>query len=87
MRGFNTEYGIRLTHVYDVQFKDIENHIQTKVTKVHILWYMGWKFCMKFQMWPLKFHTEFETMHRKICILRGIKSLANYDILELCFKF
>ena len=36
---------------------------------MHILRCMGSKFCVKFQRAPLKFHTKFESIHRKICIL------------------
>ena len=44
---------------------------------------MGSKFCLKFQRCLLKFHINFEPIHRKICILRGVKILMTYDILKL----
>ena len=31
----------------------------------------------------LVFHETFEPTHHKICIIQGVKSLTNYDILEL----
>ena len=41
-------------------------------------------FCVKFQRYPLKFHKKnFEPIHRKMCILQGVKNLTIYDILEL----
>ena len=49
---------------------------------MHVLRCMGSKFCAKFQRCPLKFHINFEPIHRKICILQGVKELSTYDILE-----
>ena len=67
------------------QFKDIVNNTKIKASKLHILRYMGSKFCVKFQRCPLKFTQSFEPIHLKICILRGVKCLTTYDILDLWY--
>ena len=52
--------GDRLTKAYDVAIQRYrESHTNIKATKMHILRCMGSKFCMKFQMCPLKIHTKF----------------------------
>ena len=76
--------GARLTKAYDVTIQRYRNsHAKIDDSKMHILWCMGSQFCVKFQRCPLKFHTNFQPIHHKICILRGVKKLTTYDILEL----
>ena len=52
----------RLTKTYDVTIQRYRN-LQAKIedSKIHILRCMGSKFCVKFQRFPLKFHTKFWT--------------------------
>ena len=54
--------GVRLTKTCDVIFQRYRTLYRTiKVRKMHILRCMGSKFCVKFQMCPLKYHTKFWT--------------------------
>ena len=49
-------------------------------SKMHILWWMGSKLCMKFQRHPLKFHTKFWIHYpytKKICISGGLSIFDN----------
>ena len=76
--------GARLTKAYDVTIQKYRNsHAKIEDSKIHISRCMGSKFCAKFQRCPLKFHINFEPIHRKICILQGVKELSTYDIVEL----
>ena len=84
MPSINATPGARLTKAYDVTIQRYRNsHAKIHDSKMHILRCMGSKFCVKFQRCPLKFHTKFEPIHRKICILWGGKNLTTYDIFEL----
>ena len=49
------------------------------------VWVKNFVWNFKGGLW--NFTQNFEPIHRKICILRGIKSLTNYDILKLCGCF
>ena len=52
--------GARLTKAYDVTIQRYRNlHAKIEDSKIHILRCMGSKFCVKFQRFPLKFHTKF----------------------------
>ena len=52
----------RLTKAYDVTIQRYRNlHAKIEDSKIHILRCMGSKFCVKFQRFPLKFHTKFWT--------------------------
>ena len=73
--------GDPLTEAYVTIQWYLKLHTKISVTKMHILQCMASKFIMTFRMCPLKFHTKCEHIHLKICILRGVTSLANYDIL------
>ena len=54
--------GGRLTKAYDVTIQRYRNlHAKIEDSKIHILRCMGSKFCVKFQRFPLKFHTKFWT--------------------------
>ena len=54
--------GARLTKAYDVTIQRYRNlHAKIEDSKMHILRCMGSKFCVKFQRYPLKFHTKFST--------------------------
>ena len=54
--------GARLTKAFDVTIQSYRNsHTQILDSKKQILRYMGSKFCAKFQLCPLKFHTKFWT--------------------------
>ena len=54
--------GARLTKAYDVTIQRYRNlHAKIEDSKIHILRCMGSKFCVKFQRFPLKFHTKFWT--------------------------
>ena len=69
--------GARLTKAYDVTIQRYRNsHAKNEDGKMHILRCMGSKFCMNFTQ-------NFEPIPLKICILRGVKNLTTYDILEL----
>ena len=60
--GFRRSSGPRLTKAYDVTIQRYRNsHAKNEDSKMHILRYMGSKFCVKFQRCPLKFHTKFWT--------------------------
>ena len=50
---------------------------------MHILWCMCWKFGVKFQRPPMKFHTNFEPIHRKICILLTFIFYCDLRYLEV----
>ena len=66
------------------QFKDIVTHTQ-KYKTVECIFCGVWvqKFYVKFQRCPLKFYTKFWIHTPQICILRGVRNLTTYDILEL----
>ena len=54
-------------------FRYHKSHTKIKVSKMHILQWMGSKFCVKFQRCPLKFHTKFwihtrQNMHFTQCL-------------------
>ena len=84
MKVFADQPGARLTKAYDVTIQRYRNsHAKIEDSKMHILWCMGSKFCVEFQRCPLKFHTKFEPIPRKICILRGVNDFTTYDILEV----
>ena len=52
--------GARLTKAYDVTIQRYRNsHAKIGNSKMHILWCMGSKYCVKFQRCSLKFHTKF----------------------------
>ena len=75
---------LRLTKAYDVTIQRYRNsHAKIGNNKMHILWCMGSKFCVKFQRCPLKFHTKFWTHTPQNMHLRGVKDLTTYEILEL----
>ena len=58
----NGDPGARLTKAYDVTIQRYRNlHAKIEDSKIHILRCMGSKFCVKFQRFPLKFHTKFWT--------------------------
>ena len=78
--------GARLTKAYDVTIQRYRNsHAKIRDSKMHVLRCMGLKFCVKFQMCPLKFHTKFWTHTPQNMHLRGVKNLTTYDILELWY--
>ena len=65
------------------QFKDIVTHAQKMKTVKCIfcsVWVQNFVWNFKGALW--NFTQNFEPIHRKICILRGVKNLT-YDILEL----
>ena len=86
-----------LTKTYDVTIPRYRKS-QRKITvsKMHILWCMGSKFCVKFQRCPLKFHTRFwtpkvpfEISHKilnpltaKYAFLRGVQYFDNSQYLK-----
>ena len=79
--------GARLTKAYDVTIHRCrKSHAKIEDSKMHILWCMGSKFCVKFQRCPLKFHTQFWThtpqnMHFMRCWKFGdLWYLKSYDI-------
>ena len=54
--------GGRLIKAYDVAIPGYrKSQTKIKISKMHILWSMDSKFCVKFQKCPLKFHTKFWT--------------------------
>ena len=66
------------------QFKDIVTHTQKmKIVKCTFcgVWVQNFVWNLKGALW--NFTPNFEPMHRKICILRGVRNLTTYDILEL----
>ena len=66
------------------QFKDIVTHTQKKKTAKCIffgVWVQNFLWNFKGALW--NFTQNFEPIHRKICILRCVKNLTTYDILEL----
>ena len=76
--------GYRLTTIYDVTIQRYrKSHTKTEVSKMHILWCMGSKVLCEISKVPLKFHSKVWTHTAKICILRGVKNLTNYDIVDL----
>ena len=84
-------YMIVLTHQGPVslrlmtsQFKDIVTYTQKLKTVKCIfcgVWVQNFVRNFKGALW--NFTQNFEPIHRKICILRVIKNLTTYDILEL----
>ena len=88
MPGRRRTTGGRLTKAYDVTIPRYrKSQRKIKVSKMHILRYMGSKFCVKFQRCTLKFHTNFWThtaqnMHFTTCFFFFF-NLTSYDILEL----
>ena len=74
--------GVRLTKAYDVTIKLYRNsYAKIKDSNMHILWCMGSTFCVKGSLRNTT--KKFEPTHRKMWILRGVKKLTTYDILEL----
>ena len=66
------------------QFKDIVTHTQKmKTVKCTLcgVWVQNFVWNFKGALW--NFTQNFEPIHRKICILRGVKNSTTYDILEL----
>ena len=66
------------------QFKDIITHTQKYMTvkcTFYGVWVQNFVWNFKGALW--NFTQNFEPIHRKICILRGVKDLTTYDILEL----
>ena len=66
------------------QFKDIVTHRQKmKIVKCTFcgVWVQNFVWNFKGALW--NFTQNFEPIHRKICILRGVRNLTTYDILEL----
>ena len=66
------------------QFKDIVTHTQKYMTvkcTFYGVWVQNFVWNFKGALW--NFTQNFEPIHRKICILRGVKDLTTYDILEL----
>ena len=54
--------GARRTKAYNVPIQRYRNpHAKIEDSKIHILWSMGSKFCVKFQRCSLKFYTRFWT--------------------------
>ena len=74
----NTKAG--LTKAYDVTIKSCRKSQKITVSKIHTLWCMHSKFCMKYQGTLWNFAQNFEPIHCKIWILRGAKILTNHDI-------
>ena len=52
---------VRLTKTPVFTIQNHYSHTKIEDSKMHILWCMGSKFCVKFQSCPLKFHTKFWT--------------------------
>ena len=50
--------GARPNKAYDVTIQRYRKSHENEVSKMHILQCMGSKFCVKFQMCPLKFQTK-----------------------------
>ena len=74
----------RLTKAYDVTIQRYRNsHAKIEDSKMHILRCMGSNFVWNFKgaLWNLT--QNFEPIHHKIWILRDVKNLTTYDILEL----
>ena len=67
------------------QFKDIVNYAPQKFKLVKCIFCNVWvpNFAWIFEGCLWDYTQNFETIHRKIHILQGVKSLANYDLLEL----
>ena len=65
------------------QFKDIVTHMQ-KYKTVKCIFCGAWvqKFVWNFKGALWNFTQNFEPIHRKICILWGVKTLTTYDILS-----
>ena len=66
------------------QFKDIVTLLQKQKTVKCIfcgVWVQNFMWNFKGALW--NFTQNFEPIHCKICILRGVKNLTTYDILEL----
>ena len=66
------------------QFIDIVTHTQKmKTVKCTFcsVWVQNFVWNFKGAVW--NFTRNFEPIHNKICILRGVKNLMTYDILEL----
>ena len=69
------------------QLKDVVIHMQKLKTENCIfcgVWVQNFVCNFKGALW--NFTQNFEPTHRKICILRGVKTLTIYDILELWHK-
>ena len=68
------------------QFKDILNQVQqTKVCKMHILWCMVSKFCVKFENVPFEIsHKFFNTFSTKCAFMRYMK-LPDIEFWHLKF--
>ena len=66
------------------QFQVIVNH-KEKYQSVKCVfcgvWVQNFVWNFKGHLW--NFTQDFEPIHRQICILRGVKNLTSYDILEL----
>ena len=68
------------------QFKYIVTHTQKLETVKCIfcgVWVQNFAWNFKGALW--NFTQNFEPIHRKICILRGVKDFTTYDILELWY--
>ena len=79
----------RLTKTYDVTIQRYRNsHAKNEDSEIHILRCMDSNFCVKFQNALWNFTQNLESIHRKICVLRGVKIWrlmisSSYDILIL----
>ena len=71
--------------IYDVTIERYhKSHTKIEVSKIHIchVWVRNFVWHFKGDLW--NFIQHIDALHRKIWILREVKSLTNYDILELC---
>ena len=60
---------VHLTKTYDITIQRYrKSHTKTEVSKMHILWCMGSKFCVNFKGVLWNFTQNFEPIHHKICI-------------------
>ena len=76
--------GPRLTKAYDVTIQIYRNsHAKIEDSEMYILRCMGSKFCVKFQGYPLKFHTKVWTHTPQNMHFTGDKFFTTKDILEL----
>ena len=76
--------GARLTKAYDVTIQRYRTHTQKmKIVKGTFcgVWVQNFEWNFKGALW--NFTQNFEPIHHKICILRGVRNVTTYDILEL----
>ena len=81
--AFNNQGPVSL-RLMTSQFKDIVTHTQKmKIVKCTFcgVWLHNFVWNFKGALW--NFTQNFEPIRRKMCILRGVRNLTTYDMLEL----